>query len=140
MIKKWQYGPKYTNFSYSDLEENPEFGCCYVAKIPVLQGFSLLKIGATRMPKMRFTNIGKKGTIFCMSPPHLNFWQNEEILHKHFQDCRVPPRPGRGVRGEFFNISLKYFFENLPDIKYETNKANLSEIDLPHYGIMYVTK
>ena len=43
---------------------NPEMGFCYAVKIPVLQGFYLVKIGATSMPKARLSNIGRKGTIF----------------------------------------------------------------------------
>lgn len=137
MPKKWKC---YT--SCSVLQHNSDFkmGFCYAVKIPIVQGFSLIKIGATGSPKSRLTNIGKKGTIFCISPPHLNFWQNEEILHEKFSKFRVPARPGKGVQAEFFNINLKYFFEHLPEMSYEVDYSNLSPINTPHNGTLWVKK
>lgn len=98
------------------------YGYCYAVKIPIIQGVSLIKIGATRMPKTRLQNIGTKGTIFCVSPPHLNFWENEEILHNQYNQHRIPPRPHKGVQAELFNISLIHLFQTMPNLVYETKK------------------
>lgn len=137
MPKKWKC---YT--TCSALQHNPDskMGFCYVVKIPIIQGVSLIKIGATGSPKTRLTNIGRKGTIFCISPPHLNFWQNEEKLHDEFSKFRVPARPGKGVQAELFNISLKYFFEHLPEMSYEVDYLNLSPVNTPHNGVLWVKK
>lgn len=99
-----------------------DYGYCYAVKIPVIQGVTLIKIGATTMPKARLQNIGKKGTIFCVSPPCLNYWENEEILHRYYQQYRIPPRPHKGVQAELFNISLAYLFQTMPSLVYETKK------------------
>ena len=138
MPKKWRC--RIGNRDFPSGAFNPEMGFCYAVKIPVLQGFYLVKIGATSMPKARLSNIGRKGTIFCLSPPHLNFWENEEILHNYFQEFRVPPRPGRGVQGEFFNISLKYFFEKMLDIFYVTEYEDAIVTQTLHYGAIYKKK
>ena len=138
MPKKWRC--RIGNRDFPSGAFNPEMGFCYAVKIPVLQGFYLVKIGATSMPKARLSNIGRKGTIFCLSPPHLNFWENEEILHNYFQEFRVPPRPGRGVQGEFFNIRLKYFFEKMPDIFYVTEYEDAIVTQTLHYGAIYKKK
>lgn len=98
------------------------YGCCYAVKIPIIQGVCLIKIGATAEPKARLQNLRKKGTIFCVSPPHLNYWENEEILHNYYKQYRLPPRPHKGVQAELFNISLVYLFQTMPDLVYETKK------------------
>lgn len=138
MPKRWKC--KIGNRDFPTAASNADFGYCYAVKIPVLQGFYLVKIGATRTPKSRLSNIGRKGTIFCLSPPHLNFWENEEILHEYFQQFRVPARPGKGVQGEFFNISLKYFFEKMPELSYVTEYDDAIAEQALHYGVIYKKK
>lgn len=120
MAEEWIYAKCVKDIpkSVSDIE----LGYCYAAEIKVAQGFTLLKIGATRSAKTRLQNFGSKAKSFYVSPPHSNFWQNEEILHNSFEKYRVPARPNQGSRAEFFNISMDYFIKHLPALTYETKK------------------
>lgn len=114
----WQYSQKRYKLNVERTASN-NCGYVYVVKIKVTQNFSLLKIGATRDYKTRLQNYSSKtATIFCVSKPHLNFWENEEILHEAFKDFRVPARPHQGSRAEFFNMKLTDFFANMPDLIY----------------------
>lgn len=73
--------------------------------------------------KSKVAKYRKKGTIFCVSPPCLNYWENEEILHRYYQQYRIPPRPHKGVQAELFNISRVYLFQTMPSLVYETKKT-----------------
>lgn len=120
MIKGWEYSNERKCLLKRSKKPNEEFGYVYAIRIEVAQGFSLLKIGATRNPKDRFLNFSKcKATLFCISPPHRNFWENEEILHNTFAKYRVPSRPEKGVQAEFFNLSMPYFLSHLPELFYK---------------------
>ncbi len=103
---------------------NRDYGYCYAVKIPIIQGISLIKTGATTMPRTRLRNIGKRETIFCVSPPCLNYWENEELLHNYYSQFRIPSRPHKGVQAELFNISLTHLFKTMPVLKYETKNRN----------------
>lgn len=118
MIKQWIYSNKRSAFAKLDKGLNKDYGFVYAAKINVLQGFTLLKIGATRTPYTRFSNFGNKANLFCVSPPCMNFWENEEILHQFFAKYRVPARPHQSSQAEFFNLSMPYFLEHLPQLEY----------------------
>ena len=76
------------------------------------------------MPRTRLRNIGKRETIFCVSPPCLNYWENEELLHNYYSQFRIPARPHKGVQAELFNISLTHLFKTMPVLKYETKNRN----------------
>ena len=79
----------------------------------------MIKIGATRNPVQRFSAFGKFGSLYCWSPVHFNFFENEEILHEAFKQFRVPPRPNASGDGpEIFNVGMKYFFQHLPQLDY----------------------
>lgn len=122
VIKQWIYSDKKRTFATLGDELDNNWGFIYAARIEVLQGFTLLKIGATRSPKIRFSCFGNRSNLFCVSPPCTNFWENEEILHKCFSKYRVPTRPNRGAQAEFFNLSMPYFLNHLPDLKYAGEK------------------
>lgn len=122
MIKGWTYSNKRNTFSKFVSTLSNDCGFLYAARIDVVQGFSLLKIGATRSPMVRLQNFGKKSSLFCVSPPHINFWENEEKLHAFFEKYRVPARPNNGSRAELFNLSMPYFLDHLPLLDYATTK------------------
>lgn len=123
MIKEWTYSKEKSAFRKLGQEAEKGYGFVYAIRIEVAQGFTLLKIGATRDLQTRFSNFNKRtATLFCVSPAHANFWENEEILHNTFAEYRVPPRPGRGVQAEFFNLSMPYFLKHLPALIYEKEK------------------
>lgn len=132
MIKGWKYGKATTSW----IERcKSNYGCVYVAKIPVIQGFYLLKIGATSSPKTCLQSFTKRSTILAISKPHLNFWENEEILHKYFDKYRVPKRPKNNSQAELFNISLKYFFQNLPELNFCENEEETYKIKVKNYKL-----
>lgn len=121
MIKGWTYSKEKSAFSKLGRGLSNDYGFVYAIRIEVAQGFTLLKIGATRNPSARFSSFNKRtATLFCVSPAHTNFWESEEILHKAFSKYRVPARPGKGVQAEFFNLSMPYFLEHLPSLNYST--------------------
>lgn len=138
MLNGWSYSQNRTKVK---VECEKEFGCVYAVKIKVLQGY-LVKIGATRSPNVRLFGFPNRcATIFCVSPPHLNFFENEEILHSHFSKFRVPSGPVRnGVQPELFNINMSYFFKNLPKLKYVTNIQDAEIIEHKTYGRFFVAK
>lgn len=121
MIKGWKYSKKRGDFHELDKIRNIDdnYGFVYAARIDVCQGFRLIKIGATRTPQARLQCFGAKASLFCVSPPHRNFWENEEILHEFFRKYRVPARPGKSIQSEFFNMSIPYFIDHLPSLTYE---------------------
>ena len=139
MIKGWTYGRASTDW-IKQCEKN--YGCVYAAKVPVLQGFSLLKIGATSSPKSRLSNCVGKASIFAISPSHLNFWENEMILHEYFKRFRVPCRPHKGVQAEFFNISISYFIKMMPELVYAQSFDDVNSVFVENYSqpINYIKK
>ena len=122
MIRRWLYSNKKSALKNLDYGLGPDYGFIYAARIDVAQGFTLLKIGATRSPNSRLRNFGRKASLFCVSPPHVNFFENEEVLHQFFAKYRVPARPHQGAQAEFFNLSMPYFLEHLPMLTYEQEK------------------
>ena len=118
MIKNWVYSTKKTDFRFVETGAGNDYGYAYAVRLNVTAKFSLLKIGATRMPYVRFYNFGRNANLFCLSPAHRNFRENEEVLHEVFSECRIPSRPGRGVQAELFNMSMPYFFKHLPEMSY----------------------
>lgn len=102
-------------------------GYVYVVKIYVMPKIYFCKIGATTMPSSRISNLGKNVKICCISKPHYNYFENESILHKHFDDFRVPKSPksaSKSIRPELFFLSLTEIFRTLPDLKMETSLDN----------------
>ena len=95
----------------------PGEGFVYAVRIEVIQGFSLLKIGATTAPYERFLNFGNRASLFCLSPPHKNFFENESILHECFSSYRIPRGPAHKGTAELFNISMTYFLESMPELE-----------------------
>lgn len=118
MIRQWTYSNKTAAFKNLGAGLSADYGFVYAARIEVIQGFTLLKIGATGMPKIRLENLGNKASLFCVSPACVNFFENEEILHEFFKEYRVPKRPHQGSQAEFFNLSIPYFMKNLPPLTY----------------------
>lgn len=126
MIKGWDFSKKNYNMGK---ESKKSMGYCYAVRIFVMPGFYLTKIGATRSPASRFSNI-PRAKIYCLSPPHYNYYENEEILHEAFSCFRVPRKPNGKSQVELFNIDLPYFFENLPKMNYEQELNNCEKIFL----------
>lgn len=122
MIKQWTYSNKKSAFNHIGDGLGLGYGFVYAARIDVVQGFTLLKIGATTMPAVRSRNFGRKASLFCVSPPCINFFENEEILHEFFARYRVPARPHQGAQAEFFNLSMPYFIKHLPTLMYAQEK------------------
>ena len=122
MVRQWIYSNKKSAFNKMGAGLGPNYGFVYAARIDVMQGFTLLKIGATRSPYSRLSNMGSKASLFCVSPPCINFWENEELLHEFFAEYRVPARPHQGARAEFFNLSMPYFIEHLLVLTYAQEK------------------
>lgn len=122
MIRGWIYSNKKSAFKNMEKGLSLEYGFIYAARIDVAQGFTLLKIGATRSPLTRLSNFEKKASLFCVSPPHVNFFENEEAIHEFFAKYRVPARPHKGIQAEFFNLSMPYFLEHLPALTYMKEK------------------
>lgn len=123
MIKQWMYSNQKSALYKINQDYDRDFGFVYAVKIEVTQGFTLLKIGATSSLRSRLPNFGSSyAKLFCVSPLHKNFWENEEIIHAHFSKYRVPARPGKGVQAEFFNLSMPYFLSHLPPLTYEHKK------------------
>lgn len=131
MIKKWNFSKTVSAIE----EEHPkDMGYCYAVRFYVMPGFYLTKIGATKSPKSRFSSI-PRAKIYCVSPPHYNYYENEEILHEAFSRFRVPRKPNGKSQVELFNIDLKYFFENLPNMNYETEINNCEKKLLPNGSV-----
>lgn len=122
MIRGWIYSNKKSAFKNLGNGLSLDYGFIYAARIDVVQGFTLLKIGATRSPFSRLSNFGSKASLFCVSLPHINFFENEEALHEFFAKYRVPARPHQGAQAEFFNLSMPYFLEHLPMLTYTQEK------------------
>lgn len=135
MIKKWMFSNK--NAKLIDEARNG-MGYCYAVRFKVMPGFYLTKIGATRSFKVRFTNI-PRAKIYCISPPHYNYFENEELLHKAFAEYRIPRKPNGKAQVELFNIDIPYFLKNMPDLHYETNLENC-EIQEMRKGITWYKK
>ena len=86
------------------------------------------------MGKTRLTQYKKeRAGLFCISVPHYNFFENEEILHEHFRKYRVPPRPGKGVAPELFNVSIPFILSQTKNLIFETNLSNVRSVYFEHY-------
>lgn len=120
MIKGWKYSTKLSDFKELKAS-NKNNGYVYAARIQIIQGFTLLKIGATRDPYTRLSAMRKRADLFAVSPEHENFFDNEEKCHIAFEAQRVPPRPHQGSQAELFNLSLSYFLKNIPNLEYRKN-------------------
>lgn len=131
MIKKWESITKINKLDF----DVREMGFCYVVRFKVMPGFCLAKIGATQALS-RLSNIPRK-KICYVSPRHLNYFENEEKLHKFFSEYRVPRKPGGKSQVELFNIDIPYFLSNLPDLTYETEAEKCEKVVLPNGGFWY---
>lgn len=136
MIKKWKF---FEHASEITENSNDKMGYCYVARFKVMNGFYLTKIGATKSIKTRLQNIPNI-KILAISPAHLNYYENEDILHKFFSEYRVPRKPSGKSQVELFNIDLPYFFRNIPDLTYEINEYDCQENKLPSGFVWYKSK
>lgn len=136
MIKKWKLFKK-----TSEVKEEckQDMGYCYAVRFKVMPGFYLTKIGATHSFKTRFTNIPRV-KMYCISPLHYNYYENEEILHKAFSKYRVPRKPNGKSQVELFNIDLPYFFNNLPKMNYVTNLDSCEKNIFPNGSFWYSSK
>ena len=82
------------------------------------------------MPDSRMSSMAKNLKICCISKPHYNYFENEHLLHVHYDKYRVPNSPralSPDVRPELFNISLTDIFATLPELKFETELSNCKE-------------
>lgn len=95
-----------------------DLGVVYAVKFPIIGKFSIIKIGATGMPEQRLQNFGNRCSIYCVSPLHTNFFENEEILHKHFDRYRIPGRRNCS-QPEYFNMSIPFFLSHLPELDFK---------------------
>lgn len=122
----WKFSQK-GHFVYDRENYEGGMGYVYVAKLYIMPKTFMIKIGATTMPSQRLANFGKNLKICAISKPHYNFFENEEILHRYYERFRVPCKPNafnKDIRPELFVISMKYFFETMPKLRYETNLQN----------------
>ena len=122
----WKFSQK-GHYVYDKESFKDGMGYVYAAKLYVMPKTFLLKIGSTTMPAQRLVNLGANLKICAISKPHYNFFENEEILHKYYEKARVPCRPyvfNKDIRPELFTISMKYFFETMPELQFETNLQN----------------
>ena len=137
MLKGWKYSQSRPNIKVCCGDGE---GCVYAVKIKTDTG-SVLKIGATRNPNARLLQFASRtAAIFCVSQPHLNFWENEAILHEHFEKYRVQAKPGSHVQPELFDISLTHFFRNLPELNYITDIREIQTIEYYHGEPIYYEK
>ena len=135
MIKNWKFSSKKID---SNLKVPNKMGFCYAVRFKVMPGFYLTKIGATSTPSR--LSAFPRTKIYCLSPPHLNYFENEEKLHKRFSELRIPRKPNGKSQVELFNIDLPYLFKNLPDLVYETREDECEKIKLPNGDYWYKTK
>ena len=106
--------------------DNKEMGYVYLAKIYVVPNVYITKIGATKEPAARLCNLGKNVRICCISKPHYNYFENEEILHEHYKNVRIPKslKTKSNVRPELFFISLLDIFKTMPTLNFEQKKSD----------------
>lgn len=125
----WKFSQK-GHYIYDKENFENGMGYIYIAKMFVIPNTFLTKIGATTAPSQRMTSLGRNLRICCISKPHYNFFENEEMLHEYYKKFRIPCKPNginSGVRPELFNISLKEIFETMPEIIFEINLNNCSK-------------
>lgn len=134
MIKKWESIKKLNKSDFKGYE----IGFCYAVRFNVMPGFYLTKIGASQNLN-RLSNIPRK-KICYVSPPHLNYFENEEKLHSFFKEYRVPRKPGGKSQVELFNIDIPYFLSNLPMLEYEIAQEKCEKVMLPNGGYWYKSK
>lgn len=125
----WRFSEDSLHFKHT-VDDNckPGMGYVYAVKLKIAT-YSFVKIGFCKEnPYGRFANFPKNAAkIFCVSPPHYNMMDNEEILLDHFRQYRVPRRAGARFtdsQPELFNMSLVYMFENMPTLNFETDLDN----------------
>lgn len=93
-------------------------GCCYVVEID-----GNIKIGCTTNLRTRLSTITNhlqkysdvKIGRFAYTEPHINYKENEKLLHLHFSSKRKEAT-------ELFFMSFDEFLNNVPCLKYETEK------------------
>ena len=136
MIKKWKF---FKNTCGTKEETKENMGYCYAVRFKVMPGFYLTKIGATSCFKNRLSNIPNV-KLFCISPLHYNYFENECILHEYFKKYRVPRKPNGKSQVELFNIDLPYFLKNLPEMNYETEISNCIKCDISKSSFYYKSK
>lgn len=122
----WKFYKKGHNI-YDRENYKPGMGYVYILKIYIYPKTYLTKIGATTAPDSRFSNLGRNVKICCVSKPHYNYFENEMILHKAYEEFRVPNSPNsfsNEIRPELFNISLIDIFKTIPSLNFETNLKN----------------
>ena len=66
MIKNWVYSTKKTDFRFVETGAGNDYGYVYAVRLNVTAKFSLLKIGATRMPYVRFYDFGRNANLFLL--------------------------------------------------------------------------
>lgn len=123
-IHGWAYAKERTRISpFCDTKRfrTPSgkwLGAVYAVIFEVNQNFTLVKIGATSMPKQRLVNFGPRGKLYCVSPLCTNFFEIEEQLHNHFNQYRVPGRTNAS-QPEYFNMSIPFFLSHLPKLEFK---------------------
>lgn len=119
ILRRWRYATERKRLPKVKCPKG--MGTVYVVQLKVMKGFNLLKIGATA-DDARESRLGyyKKEFVkmVAVSPPHINFWENESILHDFFKSYRVPNGPIKKSSPELFNVPMTFFFKNMPDLRY----------------------
>lgn len=131
-IGDWYYSP--TRKALPQIKPPDQMGVVYIVRFEVMGKTSLVKIGATSYGNGRLSNFkGAISNLFCISKPHYNYFENEEILHNRFEKYRVPPRPGKGVSPELFNLTVPYIIANARDLRFETDLGCVEPVYLKNY-------
>lgn len=137
----WRFSQK-GHYLYDKENFKVGMGYVYIVKLYLMPNTFLTKIGATTDPSSRMTNFGRNLRICCISKPHYNFFENENMLHEYYEKFRIPCKPNglsSGVRPELFNISLKEIFETMPKINFETELENCSENEYAKGKMIFYT-
>lgn len=109
-------------------------GFVYLVRLNVMGNTNLVKIGATSLGKTRLMQYkGERVGLCCISIPHYNFFENEEIMHEIFKKYRVPPKPGAGNAPELFNVSIPFILSQTKNLFFETNLSNVESVYFEHY-------
>jgi hypothetical protein len=99
----------------------------YFGFVYALEFGSYTKIGKTQDPFNRIKSLKAVANIYgntsvgriVVSRPHVNFNENEHLLHRAFQKYRI--------RGEFFEIPLEKFLQGEFNLLFHTDSKMLNE-------------
>lgn len=94
------------------------------------------------MPDSRMGNLSKNLRICCISKPHYNYFENEELLHEYYEKYRVPCSPNsisNNARPELFYISITEIFRTMPKLNFITDLKNCKPHTYANGNAVYYT-